>query len=137
MDSGEEIPMLNEQWEFAGCRLFEWVSGVMLLLLIFSVSGKAAPMMVPVGITVAIVAAKIFATLRKRFPDEERGVRNFFMVSMGFAPPFIPTPAALQPNWSGGRLKSLKETTRFKELGLDDIFEIHTEDLSEDEVNAL
>ncbi len=125
MDNGQVIPGLNESWTMLGAKLMEWVSGFVALIcaqeLIFKESaGKAMPalMMIWFGTTLGLAA------LRKRFPDEERGLANMCMVSMGFCPPGIPAPADLQPIWSGCPLRELNEETEFRYLDLDQVFEV-------------
>jgi hypothetical protein len=61
------------------------------------------------------------ATLRSQFPDEERGLRNFAMTKLGFAPPGIPAPADLQSVWSGAPMRELPEVSKFTTLGLCEI----------------
>ena len=63
------------------------------------------------------------ATLRRHFPDEERGVRNFLMDKMGVAPPGIPPQAGIQPYWSGAPVRQLKAKTWFRKLNLNEIFD--------------
>lgn len=122
MDNGEEIPLLNESWTFMGVKLNEWIVGFMVMMLIIAISGAKAPSVMPIVVIAGIGSALAVAGLRRRFPDEERGVRNYFMVAMGFAPPGIPTPSSLQQFWAGGPIRKLKDSTRYQELGLDEIF---------------
>jgi hypothetical protein len=124
MDNGEEIPGLNEDWQFAGAKIFEWISGFMMMLLAAQTlvlhPGKSMPFLVAVMIGTTFGLAQI----RRAFPDEERGVRNLAMLSLGFAPPGIPRPAKLQPMWSGAPNKELAENTIFMQLNLDELFPI-------------
>ena len=120
MDNGDVIPALNEDWTFAGCKLFEWLAGGMaafIVQLFIERPGHAIPFLffLWVGVTLSI------AMVRKKFPDEERGVMNLFMVNCGFSPPNIPAPAKLQPRWSGGRLQELNKNCLFQQLGLDEV----------------
>ena len=62
------------------------------------------------------------ATLRKQYPDEERGIRNAAMVAMGMPPPGIPAPASIQPNWSGAPMRGVQENSYYAQLGLVDVF---------------
>ena len=132
MDNGEEIPGLNEDWTFAGAKLFEWIAGFMALLiaseLFVSNAGRSMPLlvMIMVGTTFGL------ASLRRSFPDEERGVRNLIMVTLGFAPPNIPNPAQIQPQWSGAPLRELDEKTNFVQLGLEQIFTEYNEEEEHD-----
>jgi hypothetical protein len=120
MDNGDVIPGLNEDWSFAGCKLFEWLAGGMaafIAQLFISRPGHAIPFLffLWIGVTFGVAA------VRRRFPDEERGVMNLFMVSCGFPPPGIPAPAKIQPRWSGGRLYGLSESCLYAQLGLDEV----------------
>jgi hypothetical protein len=94
------------------------MAGVTTAFLISTLFEKPALYM-PYLVLTAIGTALVLATLRKKFPDEERGVMHLFMTTCGFSPPGIPTPAKLQPRWSGGRISSLKETSMYVQLGLD------------------
>lgn len=117
MDNGEVIPGLNDGWTFLGAKLMEWVSGLMMALMIaqmFGLTSTHAP----------IFAAAVFGTtfglrnLRQQFPDEEKGIANMVAANLGFAPPKIPKPAGIQPIWSGAPIKTLSEKKEFVELGL-------------------
>ena len=131
MDSGEEIPALNESWTFAGAKLFEWIAGFMMFIICSEVLvdniGKSMPLLVGI----MVFSTFSLASLRRAFPDEERGVRNLVMVSCGFAPPGIPRPAAVQPVWSGSPIRQISNETQFAQLGLDEVFPQH--DPSQDE----
>ncbi len=118
MDNGEVIPCLNEDWTFAGCKLFEWMAGLTSAFLASALVEKPAqhmPMLVLIwiGITLGL------ATMRKKFPDEERGVRNVCMVTCGFEPPGIPAPSKLQPRWSGAPIRKLNPLSLYMQLELD------------------
>lgn len=128
MDNGEEIPLLNDSWTFMGVKLNEWIMGFMVMMLTIAISGAKAPSVMPIVVVMGVSVALGAATLRRRFPDEERGVRNFFMVFMGFCPPGIPAPSSMQPFWSGGRIRKLRDSTRYMELGLDELFVNDDED---------
>ncbi len=120
MDNGDVIPGLNEDWTFAGCKAMEWMAGLMMALLVGTAFEKPANYM-PFLVLVWIGTTLLLATLRKRFPDEERGVRNLVMASCGFEPIGIPSPARLQPVWSGAPLRKLGESCLFVQLGLDEV----------------
>lgn len=123
MDNGEVIPGLNEDWTFAGATIFEWMSGFVALVLASSFFNKPAqygPLLIGIMITTTLT----LATNRRRYPDDVRGLRNAVMSSIGFEPPDIPAPAALQPYWSGAPLKGLADDTDYIQLGLDKVFEI-------------
>lgn len=118
MDNGGVIPGLNEDWTFAGCKVFEWVSGLMAGMLLSNFFEKPGTVM-PILVAVVVGTALGLAQLRRQFPDEERGVRNLVMVTCGIAPVGIPAPSKLQPRWSGGRINGLGENTLYSQLGLE------------------
>ncbi|MCB0336184.1 MAG: hypothetical protein KDD62_07755 [Bdellovibrionales bacterium] len=132
MDDGYVIPGLNENWTFAGAKPMEWASGLVAMILVneFFVSnmGRSMPLLLMVLVLVPIG----LATLRKAYPDEERGLRNHLMSILGVAPPDIPPPALLQPTWSGLPMREMPEARLFMQLGLDLL--INQED---DETNAI
>ncbi|NMC63319.1 MAG: hypothetical protein GYA55_09150 [SAR324 cluster bacterium] len=123
MDNGEEIPCLNESWTFAGAKATEWIAGLAGMMIFTEVAGANAARSMPLLLTVWVLTTFGLAILRRQFPDEERGVRNYFLDALGFAPPGIPKPASIQPYWSGAPMKFLKDDTWFKKLDLDRIFE--------------
>jgi hypothetical protein len=126
MDNGEEIPLLNEQWEFAGARLNEWLSGFVVMVMIMASLGNGVPGFMPLIFLSCVITARSMATLRKRFPDEERGVKNYFITLLGFVPPSIPAPSSLQPFWSGAPTRALRANCQYIRLGLDELFdEVH------------
>jgi hypothetical protein len=127
MDDGHVIPALNEDWTFAGAKLMEWMAGVTTAFLCSNLFDKPAHYM-PLLCIIMIGTTLFLATLRKRFPDEERGVMHLFMTTCGFAPPGIPAPAKLQPRWSGGRISSLKQSCLFIQLELDSVVNRPSED---------
>lgn len=120
MDSGDVIPGLNEDWTFAGARPAEWMSGFMTSFLAANMVDKPAQWM-PFLVMIWIGTTLGLALLRKKFPDEERGVRNIVMVTCGFEPPGIPAPSKLQPLWSGAPIKAVKEDCLYAQLGLDEL----------------
>jgi len=126
MDNGDVIPCLNEDWTFGGCKLFEWLAGLTTAFLVSSAFEKPAHYM-PLLVLIWIGTTLAMAMLRKKFPDEERGVRNMCMVACGFEPPGIPAPAGLQPRWSGGRIEDLPANCNFKLLGLDQVIGVSDE----------
>lgn len=133
MDNGEVIPGLNEDWTFAGAKMFEWMAGFMMLILasefMFTKPAKQAPVLVciMIGTTLGLALA------RRAFPDEERGMRNACMTFLGFSPPGIPSPAFLQPVWSGAPMRDLDEKTQYMVLELHKIFP-QKPDPEEDEI---
>ena len=118
MDDGHVIPALNEDWTFAGAKLMEWMAGVTTAFLASTAFEKPAHYM-PLLVIIMIGTTLTLSQLRRKFPDEERGVRNLFMTSCGFAPPGIPTPAKLQPRWSGRRIHCLNNRCLYIQLDLD------------------
>lgn len=120
MDDGHVIPALNEDWSFAGAKLMEWMAGLTTAFLASTAVEKPAVWM-PALVLIMIGTTLSLATLRKRFPDEERGVMNLLMTACGFAPPGIPAPARLQPRWSGGRIQTLQQKSLYMQLELDEI----------------
>lgn len=123
MDNGEEIPGLNEDWQFAGAKLFEWISGFMTMLLAAQTLTVHPGRSMPLLVGIMMITTFGLAQIRRSFPDEERGVRNLVMITFGFAPPGIPRPAKLQPLWSGAPTKDLNENSIFMQLKLDELFE--------------
>lgn len=120
MDNGDVIPCLNEDWTFAGCKLMEWMAGLMMALMAGTAVEKPANAM-PFLVLIMIGTTLVMAMLRKQFPDEERGVRNLVMVSCGFEPIGIPSPAKLQPVWSGAPVRDLPEKSLFRQLELHNV----------------
>ena len=137
MDNGEEIPGLNEEWNFLGASLQEWIAGVAMFFVSSEVlfHGKFASGM-PVLLVVCVATTMALSTLRRSFPDETRGVRNYFLTLCGFDPPGIPTPATLQNNWSGGPISELKADCEFNTLNLSAIFEDGGDNNEEDDLES-
>ena len=133
MDSGEEIPGLNEDWNFLGANLSEWSAGLAMFFVSNEIlfGGKAATAM-PALLAICVSTTIGLATLRKKFPDETRGVRNYFMTLCGFNPPGIPAPADLQSSWSGAPTKNLPNNCDFNSLKLAEIFP-QSEEMDEEE----
>lgn len=120
MDDGEVLPRLNEPWTFMGAKAMEWMVGVVVFLSIgsFMSPAKAMPFMLGGWLVTTMTLAK----LRDKYPDEERGLRNALLTSLGIAPPDIPAPAAIQPVWSPCRVMELPEDCKFKQLELEALF---------------
>ena len=57
------------------------------------------------------------------------------MTFCGFEPLNIPAPAILQPVWSGAPVQDLKKESKFNEVGLDALFPIFHEQLTDEEEN--
>ncbi len=125
MDSGDEIPALNESWTLAGAKVGEWMAGFMTCLVVIELFHIRTARYSPVLAMVLLGTTILLATLRRLYPDEEKGMMNAAMVNCGFAPPGIPTPAQLQPLWSGGRVTSLPKTSYFEDLKLDAVIHNH------------
>ena len=120
-DGGEVLQGLEEEWTFMGANLMEWASGMMVFLIIGSVSSSTVRAM-PFMIVGFISTAMTLASLRKIYPDEHRGVRNMLTSSLGFPPMDIPLPASLQPVWSSSPIRELPEKCAFVKLGLEEVF---------------
>ena len=131
MDSGEEIPGLNEDWTLLGAKLMEWVSGLVMCMVVSELfmikTTRAAP------ILVMVLLGTVFglAACRRRYPDEERGIRNQAMVAMGLPPPGIPAPSAIQPAWSGAPVRSMEEKSYYAQLDLERVFPNSSDDEDE------
>lgn len=117
MDNGEVIPGLNDGWTFLGAKLMEWVSGLIMAMLVGQMFGLK-PTDFPFFAAAVIGTTFGMRNIRNKFPDEEKGIANMVATSLGFAPPKIPKPASIQPIWSGAPLKTLDEKKEFMELGL-------------------
>lgn len=121
------IPNLNEDWTLMGAKLNEWSCGIMSFLIcseFFNKPTRAVPilLLIMIGVTLGL------AMLRRRFPDEERGMRNFAFSSIGVPPPGIPAPANMQPVWSGAPLRKLEDNKEFVTLKLQDILDLKREE---------
>jgi hypothetical protein len=127
MDDGHVIPALNEDWTFAGAKLMEWMAGLTTAFLASTAVEKPAHWM-PFLVLIMIGTTISLATLRKRFPDEERGVMNLLMSTCGFAPPGIPAPARVQPRWSGGRISAVNQNSLFMQLNMDELIQMAQEE---------
>ena len=131
MDSGEEIPALNESWTLLGAKVSEWISGVTMGILVLvvceEVFGIKGASVMPILLVVAVITTVTLASLRIKYLDEERGIMYRFLDAIGFPPPGIPTPASQQPEWSGCRVHALKEKSNFVQLGLEEIINLPDE----------
>lgn len=123
MDSGTEIPGLGEDWTFAGAKAMEWLAGLVAFMVVSELFHLKPAHSMPVLLLVWFGTTLGLAAIRRKFPDEERGVRNAAMVAVGFPPPGIPTPAKLQPYWSGRPVREMKGTSYFSQLKLDLVFD--------------
>ena len=122
MDSGEEIPGLNEDWTLLGAKLMEWVSGLVMCMVVSEIFMLKTTKVAPFLLMVLITTVFGLAALRRRFPDEERGIRNTAMVAMGLPPPGIPAPSAIEPRWSGAPVRGHEQTSYYEQLGLAGVF---------------
>ena len=120
-DNGEVLQGLDEKWTFMGANAMEWACGLVVFLLISLFADSPARAM-PFRLLGWILTTTTLAALRRSFPDQERGVRNAVATACGFPPPGIPAPSSLQPVWSGCPVRSLGESSKLVELGLDEMF---------------
>ena len=129
MDNGEVLQGLEEDWQFMGANLFEWVVGFIVFIMI-SLFGTSPTRAMPFMISGWIVTTITLAGLRRQYPDEQRGLRNSMMTACGFPPPGIPAPSSLQPVWSGCPVRELPPGSTFNKLGLDELFPSFQRDLT-------
>lgn len=132
-DNGEVLQGLDENWTFMGANAMEWGCGLVVFLLISLFADSPARAM-PFMLLGWVLTTTTLASLRKSFPDEERGVRNAVASACGFPPPGIPAPSRMQPVWSGAPAKKLNANSRFVELGLDEILPSFERQFEEAEV---
>ena len=123
MDNGEEIPGLNEEWSLLGAKLMEWVSGLIMAMVCSELFGLKTGKTFPFVAIAFLATVFLLASLRRQFPDEERGIRNLVMVFLGFAPPGIPAPAAIESRWSGGPVRQAAPKSYYTELELEHLFD--------------
>lgn len=132
MDSGEVIPGLNEGWNFMGARLMEWCAGLIMAMLVGSAFRLNPATSMPILVTAFFGVTFGLASMRKKFPDEEKGLANHFMSLLGFPPPKIPKPAILQPVWSGAPIKEISEHKDYSYLDLQDVFDLIEKEKAEE-----
>lgn len=120
-DDGEVLQGLDEEWTFMGANAMEWACGLVVFVLISLFADSPARAM-PFMLAGWVLTTTSLAGMRKSFPDEQRGVRNAIATSCGFPPPGIPMPSSLQPVWSGCPMREVKESSKFKEYALDNMF---------------
>ena len=133
-DDGEVLPGLNETWTFMGANAMEWACGLVVFLLISLFASSPARAM-PFMLAGWVLTTTTLASLRKSFPDEQRGVRNAIGTACGFPPQDIPKPSSLQPVWSPAPLRAVPEDTKFSKFGLDKLFPGLEEDIVSDDDN--
>lgn len=131
-DNGEVLPGLNETWTFMGATIMEWGAGLAVFILV-SLFGKSPATMMPFMLLGWVSTTVGLATLRRTFPDEERGLRNYLLVLCGITPLDIPAPAQLQPVWSACPIRELARRSKFVELGLEEMFPSLVNDLKEED----
>ena len=120
MDNGEVITGLSDEWTLGGAKLTEWIAGFTVFILASEMFFTSVARMMPVLLGIWLTTTYGLATLRRAFPDEERGIRNAALTAVGIEPPGIPAPAILQPYWSGAPVQSLSATSEFVRLGLEE-----------------
>ena len=122
MDNGEVIIGLNEPWTLGGAKLNEWIAGFTVFLIAAEVVFNPVTKHMPHLMITWVMTTFGLAALRRSFPDEERGIRNFFCTAVGVAPIGIPAPAQLQPYWSGAPVKALNPECDYTRLELEKVF---------------
>jgi hypothetical protein len=132
MDNGEVLQGLDDRWEFMGANAMEWLAGFVSFILI-SLFGSSPARSMPFMMIGWISTTTAFATMRRTFPDEHRGMRNLFLSACGIQPPGIPDPARLQYDWSPAPLRDLNRESRFVKLGLNRLFPTFQRDLEVEE----
>lgn len=132
MDDGIVIPGLEEGWSLFGAKLTEWATGFMTFMLASEFLVEKPSSAMPLLLAIWVGTTFFVAGIRKKFPDEERGMANMFLVNIGVEPPGIPTPAKLQPVWSGAPIESIKEKLDYSVLELDLIFNSKDHDESDE-----
>ena len=134
-DDGEVLPGLNESWTFMGANAMEWACGLVVFLLI-SLFAESPARAMPFMLAGWVMTTVTLASLRKSFPDEQRGVRNAIGTACGFPPQDIPMPSSMQPVWSPAPLRDVPEDSKFAKLGLGQLFLSYEDQLyAEDETN--
>jgi hypothetical protein len=129
MDNGFVIPGLDQQWTLGGAKIMEWCAGFLMFIILSELSSTSPTRIMPYLMIIWLGTTFGLAALRKKFPDEERGVRNCIALAFGFSPLGVPTPAALQPFWSGAPVKDLRESCYFNQLKLAEIIGQSADDL--------
>ena len=87
-DGGEVLQGLNDPWTFMGANAMEWACGLMVFLMISLFADSPAKAM-PFMILGFVLTSTTMASLRKSFPDEQRGVRNAICTACGVEPPCL------------------------------------------------
>lgn len=134
-DDGEVLQGLDENWTFMGANAMEWATGLVVFLLISLFADSPARAM-PFMLAGWVLTTTTLASLRRSFPDQERGVRNAVSTACGFPPPGIPAPSILQPVWSGAPARGLKPTSKYRKFGLERMFPSFERDLTEADLES-
>ncbi len=129
-DNGEVLQGLNETWTFMGANMMEWACGLVVFMMISLFAATPARAM-PFMLGGWIFTTTTLATVRRAYPDEERGVRNALSTACGFPPPGIPAPSSIQPIWSQVPLRELPQTCKFVKAELDQLFPSFQRDQTE------
>ena len=129
MDNGDVLPDLDKPVTFLGATVIEWGIGFAMFIIVSAFApDKQVGRMLPFMLIGSIMTTYTVASLRKIFPDQEKGMRNYFSALIGIPPIGIPAPAVLQPIWSATLVKELPKNTEFMQIGLQRLFPIHEED---------
>ncbi len=131
MDDGYVIPRLNEEWTFAGATVMEWCSGVVSAMMFHEIFTDGKANSVPLVVMIMMAVPVCLSTLRKTFPDEERGLRNYLMVCCGAMPPDLPPCSKFQPMWSGMPIRELNANREFVQLGLEEVLAFRPPEIDE------
>ena len=131
MDNGDVLPDLDKPWTFVGATAMEWIIGFSMFVIVstFAPNGEYGAM-VPFMVAGWVATTYTIASMRKIFPDQEKGMRNYFSTMAGVPPMGIPAPAILQPVWSATLVKELPENSEFMQIGLQHLFPVHEEDFN-------
>lgn len=125
MDDGYVIPGLDEGWTFWGAKLVEWGYGFVAAMIFSEVflGGEKMGRYLPFILAVLFITTLGTASLRKLYPDEERGLRNHLLAILGLTPIDIPKPSFLQKIWSGAPVQDLNPRCKYMQLSLDKVFD--------------
>ena len=104
-----------------GATMMEWSSGLVMFMII-SLFCDSSTTGMPVMLLGLVVTTMTMASIRKAYPDEERGIRNALMSACGICPVDVPPPAFLQPVWSSSPIDELNPNCAFVTLGFGEIF---------------
>ncbi len=137
MDDGQEIPGLNEGYTFMGAKVLEWVAGFTMFVisgdLVHTFFGIRPTQVTPILLMILFGTTICISTIRRKFPDEERGMLNAFADFMGWVPPGLPPQSSVQPYWSGAPIRNIPKKTYFRDLALDEVFyEAEEKDIGEE-----